>query len=585
MERPIHYGYIRWSSNQQEEGDSERRQRTSIQNDAAMLGITIDRWLMDCGLSASTGENIAKGELGSFLTDVAAGRVPKGSVLYLDEPTRLTRLSPVEAMRIVANLGDAKVGVRITSRHQTLSGDSLYELLGFLVESAAGHAFAKEIGRKVHEAWSAKQVEAREAPGKEVLTSNTPYGIAAAGGVYTPGKGWAGRHYEPHPEEAPVVNLIFEMTAKGHSPRQVAIHLNDKTKHPSPAASRGKKSKRGKQVWRAETIRDIIKDRVYLDGSYQPYQGTSKKGKVPDGPRIVGHYPVFLEDKDLWEKAQVACLDRLTNRPTSHRSDASNLFTHILKCSHCGGPVSLRSGRDGKRIPALYCINARDGACTCKATIHRWQIEAAILAKLSRHLDPERLLADVERAHNVVDRKAIHDRLTREVGQKRRDVNMLVTRVLELEGSPNIDLYEGRLTSARQELSELESRKKQIEREIEQADAVARTRVQAAQDFRGLVETAVFGTPRVEFAGRVDDLVQALKEVDRLQKDLGMIIEPARVRLKSAIRKLLDVVTIDLDSGEFVIKLTGVDEFRGSIDEPLRLDGPDDVLRTAYGDL
>lgn len=162
---------------------------------------------------------------------------------------------------------------------------------------------------------------------------------------------------------------------------------------------------------------------------------------------------------------------------------------------------------------------------------------------------------------------------------------MLVTRVLELEGSPNIDLYEGRLTSARQELSELESRKKQIEREIEQADAVARTRVQAAQDFRGLVETAVFGTPRVEFAGRVDDLVQALKEVDRLQKDLGMIIEPARVRLKSAIRKLLDVVTIDLDSGEFVIKLTGVDEFRGSIDEPLRLDGPDDVLRTAYGDL
>ena len=154
-----------------------------------MIGVTIDKWLMDCGLSASTGENIAKGELGSFLNDVAAGRIPKGSVLYLDEPTRLTRLSPVEAMRIVANLGDAKVGVRICSRHQTLSGDSLYELLGFLVESAAGHSFAKEIGRKVHEVWSAKQAEARSSPGEEVLTSNTPYGIKAAGGVYTPGRG------------------------------------------------------------------------------------------------------------------------------------------------------------------------------------------------------------------------------------------------------------------------------------------------------------------------------------------------------------------------------------------------------------
>lgn len=584
MERPTHYGYIRWSSNQQEEGDSERRQRTSIQNDAAILGVTIDKWLMDCGLSASTGENIAKGELGSFLTDVAAGRVPKGSVLYLDEPTRLTRLSPVEAMRIVANLGDAKVGVRITSRHQTLSGDSLYELLGFLVESAAGHAFAKEIGRKVHEAWSAKQVEAREAPGKEVLTSNTPYGIAAAGGVYTPGKGWAGRHYEPHPEEAPVVNLIFDMTAKGSSPRQVAIHLNENTEHPSPAASRGKKSKRGRQVWRAETIRDIIKDRVYLDGSYQPYRGTSKKGKVPDGPRIVGHYPVFLKD-NLWKDAQAACSERLTNRPTSHRSDASNLLTHILKCSLCGGPVSLRSGRDGKRIAALYCTNARDGACPCKATIHRWRIEAAILAKLSTHLDPARLLTDVERAHSVVDRKAILARMVREMASKRKNVEELVDSVLGLKGSPNLDLYEGRLTAARQELSELESRKRVIEREIEQADAVARTQVQAAKDFRGLVETAVFGTPRVEFAGRVDDLAQALKEVHRLEVDLEKIIGPARVRLKSAIRKLVDSMVIDLSDGHFRIKLAGGHEVAGSIHEPLRLDGPDDVFVTAYGEV
>lgn len=585
MERSIHVGYIRWSSNQQEEGDSERRQRTSIQNDAEMQGVTIDRWLMDCGLSASTGENIAKGELGSFLNEVASGKVPRGSVLYLDEPTRLTRLSPSKAMRILADLEDANVGVRICSRHQTLSGDSLYELLGFLVESAAGHAFAKELGRKVHEAWSAKQEEAREAPGKEVLTSNTPYGILAAGGVYTPGKGWSGREYEAHPEEAPVVNLIFDMTAKGSSPRQIAIHLNENTEYPSPAASRGKKSKRGKQVWRTETIRDIIKDRVYLDGSYQPYRGTSKKGKVPDGPRIVGHYPVILEDENLWEEAQTACLERLTNRPTSHRSDASNLLTHILKCSHCGGPVSLRSGRDGKRIAALYCTNARDGACACKTTIHRWRIEAAILAKLSAHLDPKQLLADVERANNVIDRKAIHARLAREAGKKRKDVEKLVSRILELDGSPNIDLYESRLTDARQELAELESRKKQVEREIEQAGAVARTQVQAAKDFRGLVETAVFGRPRVEFAGRVDDLETALKEVDRMQEDLGKTIEPARVRLKAAIRKLLDVVTIDLDTGDFVIRFTAGEEFSGSIHDPMRLDGPDDVLRTAYGDL
>jgi hypothetical protein len=89
----------------------------------------------------------------------------------------------VEAIRILANWGDAKVGVRITSRIRPSAVTASCELYGFLVESAAGRAFAKEIGRKVYGAWSAKQGGACEAPGKEVLTSNTPNGIAAAAGV------------------------------------------------------------------------------------------------------------------------------------------------------------------------------------------------------------------------------------------------------------------------------------------------------------------------------------------------------------------------------------------------------------------
>lgn len=379
------------------------------------------------------------------------------------------------------------------------------------------------------------------------------------------------------------MNLIFETTAKGHSPRQVATFLNEKTEYLSPRASRGRKSKCGKRAWRTETIRNLVKERVSLDGSYQPYRGSAKTGKTPDGPRIVGHYPLILEDRSLWEDAQVACSERSTNRPTSHRSDASNLLTHILKCSHCGGPVSLRSGKDGAWIAALYCFNARDGACACKATVHRWRIEAAILARLSAHLDPERLLADIERAHIVVDRKAILTRLSREVAGKRRSVEELVDTVLGLKGSPNLDLYEGRLTAARQELSELESRKKQIEREIEHADAVARTRVQAAKDLRGLVETAAFGKPRVELAGRVEDLAAALKEVDRVKEGLDTIIEPARVRLKAAIRRIVDSTVIDLSEGHFRIKFAGGDEVAGSIHEPFRLDGPDDVIVMACG--
>lgn len=134
MAQPIYVGSIRWSSDAQEDGDSERRQRNSITVDAARLGLTITRWLQDEGLSASSGENISKGELGRFLIEVRVGQVPRGSILFLDEATRLTRLSPSRAMRILADLEDAGVTIRLSARGQSMSGDGLYELLGFLVE-------------------------------------------------------------------------------------------------------------------------------------------------------------------------------------------------------------------------------------------------------------------------------------------------------------------------------------------------------------------------------------------------------------------------------------------------------------------
>jgi len=410
MAQPINVGYVRWSSDAQEDGDSERRQRSSITKDAAHLGVTISHWIQDKGLSASSGENISKGELGRFLAEVRTGQVPRGSMLFLDEATRLTRLSPSKAMRILADLEDAGVTIRLSARGQSMTGDGLYELLGFLVESAAGHAFTKELGRKVHEAWLAKRDGARKAPGKEVLTSNTPYGIAAVGGTYAIGKGWSGRRYELHPQEAPVVVVLFEFARDGHSPRQIAIKLNEKNV-PSPHASRGKKSKTGRCVWRTETIRDILRDRVYLDGSYQPCRGSSKTGKSKEGERVVGQYPVLLSEAGLWEAANAEISKRFSGRPAPHTSGAANLFTGLMKCAHCGGPISLRSGSDKGRIAALYCTNSRDGACAAIGSVHRHLVEAAVLHALADRLNPESILADLNRASKVVDHKATIERL------------------------------------------------------------------------------------------------------------------------------------------------------------------------------
>jgi len=571
MAQPINVGYVRWSSDAQEDGDSERRQRSSITKDAAHLGVTISHWIQDKGLSASSGENISKGELGRFLAEVRTGQVPRGSMLFLDEATRLTRLSPSKAMRILADLEDAGVTIRLSARGQSMTGDGLYELLGFLVESAAGHAFTKELGRKVHEAWLAKRDGARKAPGKEVLTSNTPYGIAAVGGTYAIGKGWSGRRYELHPQEAPVVVVLFEFARDGHSPRQIAIKLNEKNV-PSPHASRGKKSKTGRCVWRTETIRDILRDRVYLDGSYQPCRGSSKTGKSKEGERVVGQYPVLLSEAGLWEAANAEISKRFSGRPAPHTSGAANLFTGLMKCAHCGGPISLRSGSDKGRIAALHCTNSRDGACAAIGSVHRHLVEAAVLHALADRLNPESILADLNRASKVVDHKATIERLGLQLHERDKEVARLIDRILQLTGSDNLDLFEERLTAARREREELRGRITTAEREQNLAEAETNQTIRAATDFRALVGAVVYGSPTAEMTGPVDmsTMQQALKNAERLEARLAGEMETTRVRLKAVLRRLVARMEFNLVNGCFNVTLLGGGFLHGGLSGPIK---------------
>ena len=76
------YSYARYSSTAQVQGDSELRQIEAARAYATDKGFALDESLgVDRGLSGFTGDNPAKGVLGSFLSAVSAGRVKRGSVL------------------------------------------------------------------------------------------------------------------------------------------------------------------------------------------------------------------------------------------------------------------------------------------------------------------------------------------------------------------------------------------------------------------------------------------------------------------------------------------------------------------------
>ena len=92
------YSYTRFSSSQQAEGDSYRRQIERVQEFCKRHDLELNETRFeDLGVSGYTGDNIQKGALGDFIAALADGKIPKGSVLILENWDRFSRLEPMEA--------------------------------------------------------------------------------------------------------------------------------------------------------------------------------------------------------------------------------------------------------------------------------------------------------------------------------------------------------------------------------------------------------------------------------------------------------------------------------------------------------
>ena len=109
------YSYIRFSSPEQEKGDSLRRQIKLSEEYAKKRNLVLDdsMRLTDKGLSAFHGAHKAKGALGEFLKLVEAGKIPKGSVLLVENLDRLSREQVLDALNQFT--GIIRAGIKVVT--------------------------------------------------------------------------------------------------------------------------------------------------------------------------------------------------------------------------------------------------------------------------------------------------------------------------------------------------------------------------------------------------------------------------------------------------------------------------------------
>jgi DNA invertase Pin-like site-specific DNA recombinase len=387
---PRVYSYRRFSSPEQSQGDSERRQDDIAKVWAQRKGYVFDESLMmiDRGLSGFKGHHRKKGALGCFLEKVKSGEVPPGSILCVENIDRLSREGVLTSLqKIIFEMIDHDIVLQTlvpeaTYDRASLNGYAIYELIGQLKRA---HEESERKSRMISAARDTARNAAREV--RTITTSQCPKWL------WTPklSEGQrviqtTERRFKKIPEAVKTVQMIFDMKLKGMGTMNMVRQLNA-TAPWKPKPSEKSKKPRKHSGWSGSYIKKILSNRAVL-GEYQPFK-TVEGTRRPEGEPIPNYYPRIIED-DIFDAVQAKFA--ANKGKGGRRGKSRNLLTHIVKCAYCGGSMMLvDKGDPPKGGRYLVCYNAHRGVCCERHLIRYEECEQTILDNCHK-LRPEQVL-------------------------------------------------------------------------------------------------------------------------------------------------------------------------------------------------
>jgi DNA invertase Pin-like site-specific DNA recombinase len=376
MVKIIPYGYLRVSSIDQVKHsgglDSQDEAVRSYINSHRDI-FDIDRTVMmsDAGLSAYSGKQISEGELGRFMVDVEASRIPSNSALVVYSIDRLSRQNPWVGTRLISTIIGAGIEIHSVAENQVLkSSDPVGAIMSTIYLMRANN----ESEIKSDRAKTGYQKRLKESiENKKVLTRQMPRWLVEQDGIYA---------IEPGMKQ--VIDFVFDSYIAGQSSGYIASELNKKG------------WLYGETMWRGSYVAKLIRDERLI-GNHIRYSKQIKGIKREILETIPNFYPVAvaLEKYHLANNMLTNVAENIRGRTRVTYGDTTtlkNLFNTVIKCGVCGGDTSVVQNTrvkvvDGikKYIPYktfLRCRNKYE-LRTCKQGDIRYElIERAILEQI-----------------------------------------------------------------------------------------------------------------------------------------------------------------------------------------------------------
>lgn len=369
---PKAFSYLRFSTLEQQKGDSFRRQTALAQDYVRRQGLTLDTGLTfhDLGTSAYRGKNSETGRLGDFLEAVRTGLVPRGSYLLVESLDRISRQAARKALRVLEQICEEGITVVTLADNraytqESLDSDPMSLIMSLLVFIRANEESATK-SRRLRASWHSKRLKASE---------GIPQSARCPGWIRLDP---TANRYDLIPERAAIVRRIYEEAARGVGYHTLAQALN---REGVPVFGRGSQ-------WYPSYIVKMLRSPAVVGTLEQKtidYEGTRRVRSKVAGASVANYYPAAVAE-DLYLRVQAMNRSRAPLHGNNAKAPVQNIFGGIARCAVCGGSatVTFKGARDRHR--RIVCTKAKNAAGCEYRTVPYTSAEAAFLREAPRLL-------------------------------------------------------------------------------------------------------------------------------------------------------------------------------------------------------
>ncbi|WP_292607453.1 recombinase family protein [Mesorhizobium sp.] len=443
---PKAYSYVRFSTPDQQKGDSLRRQTEAAARWASARAIELDNSsYQDLGVSAYAGDNAEVGMLGEFLGAVRDGTIEAGSYLLIESLDRLSRDKARRAVRLLEDLCDSGIAVVTLAdgkeyTKEALDNDPMGLMWALMVAMRANEESATK-SRRVREAW-AKKKEAAAAE-RRPMTKRLPAWLALSPDRTT---------ITVDEARANVVRRIFKESIAGKGQHSIAQTLT------AEGVETFGDGRRKALVWQRSYVKKLLESPTVI-GTLIPHDTRKVRGRrVRDPlPPIPNYYPAIVSAADF-ARVNGSRKGSATPRVRAATGQVSNVLASLGKCPRCGATMTrVNKGRKGG-TPYLVCVTAKAGGGCDYKQVRIEAIEVAIRG------------ASGVFARDVPGRDDLLEEARRALEAKEHGIGDGIERLLEeIERGNASPALRKRLTDNEAQLATVRSELEEVEERIRQS--------------------------------------------------------------------------------------------------------------------